>query len=151
MAKQRKRRVNLGDSPATCNPYRDVLRIAWKLRKAGYLKSFKGDLVRHDKRALKGHCGPYVWAIREGGTHLATPESVCYWKNNRKAWDNIASGRTFGGSKIFFSPGNGKPPRPVGGTAPGKIVDKWERSCQHTYDPWTGKQLSGAGRRRKRR
>lgn len=131
-----------------CTPYRDLVTIAAKLRKQGYLRSFRTDLIKHDKAALKGYCGPYLWAIRDHGTHLATPKSVCYWKNNKAAWDNMTSGRTFGPTLRIYYSKHGEAPRPVSGAVPGRVAAGWEKACAHHFDPWTGKQLDGAHSRR---
>lgn len=126
--------------PAACSPFRDVLRIAAGLRREGFLKHYKGDLVRHDKRGLKNYCGPYLWAIREGGTHLLTPEFACVGTNHGGAWDHIAKDY-YGKAQVFFSPGGGKRPRRVNRNVAVSVATKWERGCKQRYDLWTGKPL----------
>jgi len=130
---------------ASCSAFRDVLRIAAGLRREGFLQRFTGDLVRHDKRSLKGYCGPYLWAIRESGTHLLTPEYACVGTNHRGAWNSIATGN-LGKAKVFYSPGNGRRPRAVGQNVAVALATKWERACTQRFDPWTGKPMAG-GRR----
>jgi len=122
----------------SCNPYRDLLKIAAKVRKEGLLKAFKTDLLTHDKKSLKGYCGPYLWGVRAGGTHLTTPKSACYWRESKGAWDAYTRGE-YGKAKVYYSPGNGQPPRRVMRGVPGQIADKWERACKQRFDPWTGK------------
>jgi hypothetical protein len=128
---------------AACNAYRDVLRIAAGLRREGFLKHYKGDLVRHDKRSLRDHCGPYLWAIRESGTHVLTPQMACIGTNHRGAWDHIAADY-YGKAQVFFSTGNGRRPRRVKNPKiPGAIAGKWDRACTQRYDLWTGKPING--------
>lgn len=122
----------------TCNPYRDLLRLAARARKRGLLKSFRGDLIKHDKRSLKGYCGPYLWGVREGGTHLLTPVGACYWRNNKEAWDATTRGE-HGRAEVYYSPGDGRAPKRVSGGVPGRIADRWERACKVRFDPWTGR------------
>lgn len=131
--------------------YRDLLTIAANLRKQGYLRSFKGDLVRHDKARFKNYCGPYLWAIREGGTHLLTPEGACFGKNHGGAWDSLASGQVFGSekTKIFYSADGGKP-RPVKGAVPGAIARKWETACKAPKSMWDPSGVMGEAKRHRR-
>lgn len=123
---------------AVCNPYKDLLRITAKARKEGLLKSYQGDLIRHDKKALKNHCGPYLWALRKDGTHLLTPDGACSWTNNKGAWDAMSRGE-YGTARIYYSV-DGRAPRKVSGSIPGKVAARWERACTKRFDPWTGKQ-----------
>ena len=130
--------------PAKCDAYRDVLRLTAKARKAGMLQHHKGDLIRHDKRDLKGYCGPYLWAVRESGTHLLTPEGACHGINHSKAWEAIARGEV-GRAQIYYSK-DGRQPRRVSGSVPKQLAAKWERACKHRYNLWTGEPLGWARR-----
>jgi hypothetical protein len=130
MAK-RKRSRPLGST----DDYRNLLRITVRLRKDGYLKRFKTDLIEHDKRVLKQSSGPFLWAIREGGTHLLTPEGACYGYHHDKAWKGMKS--TFGEKvKIYYASASGKQPRAISASTAGKIAGKWERSCKVRRSLW---------------
>lgn len=124
--------------------YRNLLRITARLRKQGFLKSFKTDLTKHDKAALRDSAGPYLWAIRESGTHLLTPEGACYGINHDKAWDQMR--RLFGEKlKVYYASRSGLKPRAISTSAAAKIAGKWERECRQAgkrRDLWTG-ELKG--------
>jgi hypothetical protein len=119
-----------------CAIYRDLLHITGKLRSQGYLRSYQGDLVRHDKATLKGYCGPYLWAITKSSTHLLTPKWACYGENHKGMWDSLADGRAYAGAKIYHSPDGTKAPQRVKGSVPGMIARKWEKACTKRYSMW---------------
>ncbi len=110
-----------------CDAYRELLRITAGLRKKGFLKRFRTDLIKHDKRALRGYCGPYMWAVREGGTHLITPEIACYGTHHGAVWRGIAKG-DYGKARVFYSP-KGASPKRLSGATVGQVADRWERAC----------------------
>ncbi len=114
--------------PEKCDAYRDLLRITAGLRKKGFLKRFRTDLIKHDKRALRGYCGPYLWAVGESMTYLSTPESVCRGTGHVPAWQDIAKGG-FGKMKVYYSVKGGVPKR-LGGAAVGQIAQRWVNACR---------------------
>jgi len=120
--------------------YRQLVRIAAELRPQGFLRAYKNDLVEWDKKALKDHQGPYLWAIRENGTHLLTPEGACYGINHGKAWRNLP--RTFSGPlRVYFSRGGGARPKAISVEAAGKVAQKWEDKCKVRRSLWTGEPV----------
>lgn len=132
---------------AKCAIYKNLLRIAGKLRPQGYLRHFQGDLIKHDKRALKNYCGPYLWAITGSSTHLLTPEGACVGKNHSGAWKALSKGEISTPSRVYYSSDGTQPPKRVSGAIPGQIAQKWERACTVRFDPWTGRQISKAKKR----
>jgi hypothetical protein len=130
MPTRKRRRVNLRET--SCNIYRDLLAVAAKLRRKGYLRRFQGDLIRHDKRDLRGYCGPYLWAIRGGGTHLLTPERMCAHGGD-KSFKEIAAGKmypksVFGTDNLVFFSKNGEKPHQVRNPQTvANIIDGWRR------------------------
>ncbi|MEN6565873.1 MAG: hypothetical protein ABFC57_06195 [Veillonellales bacterium] len=43
-------------------------------KKVGYPEAYQTDLTEHDKRNLRGYKGPYLWILRQHGTHLCLLE-----------------------------------------------------------------------------
>ena len=85
-----------------------AIRVAAKqAEQAGLLIAYKGD-VEHDVTALKGYRAPFLWSVRDTGTHLGilegppmSPSSLddeAVWVKIATRWYN-STARTF-----LFSP-----------------------------------------------
>lgn len=123
------------------NAYRDVLKLAARARREGFLRAYRTDLIKHDKALLQNYTGPWLWAIREHGTHTLTPAVACYGENHAGMWQKVTE-NYYGRAKVYYGTGKSAPRRVSTPHEARAIAERWERACKQRFSPWTGKPIS---------
>lgn len=68
------------------NAYQALVRVSNDI---GWPVSFRTDLTKHDRGALKdwGDDQPFAWCLREDGTHLVHPDARYGVHQHKRSWD----------------------------------------------------------------